>query len=85
MKYNRGSMIGEDGPYQDYAIDAIQFDIVQETVDIITADMPDGRSDNAYAFARAAFDYLHKNVAYDKYAPLVARACYMSSSLRWRL
>ena len=72
--YNRGSMIGEDGPYQDYAIDAIQFDIVQETVNTIAADIPDGRSNNAYAFARATFDYLHKNVAYDKEAPLVARS-----------
>ena len=72
--YNRGGMIGEDGPYQDYAIDAIQFDIVQDTVDIIAASIPDGRSDNAYAFARAAFDYLHKNVVYDKNAPIVARS-----------
>ncbi|MAR93667.1 MAG: hypothetical protein CMA45_01115 [Euryarchaeota archaeon] len=72
--YNRGSMIGEDGPYQDYAIDAIQFDVVQETADTISASIPEGRSDNAYAFARATFDYLHKNVAYDKNAPVVARS-----------
>lgn len=72
--YNRGAMIGEDGPYQDYAIDAIQFDIVQDTADTISASIPEGRSDNAYAFARAAFDYLHKNVAYDKNAPLTARS-----------
>tara|TARA_B000000609_G_scaffold158339_1_gene155941 strand:- start:674 stop:2197 length:1524 start_codon:yes stop_codon:yes gene_type:complete len=72
--YNRGTMIGEDGPYQDYAIDALQFDIVQNTVETIAADVPDGRSDNAYAFARATFDYLHKHVAYDKFAPDVARS-----------
>ena len=72
--YDRGTMIGENGPYQDYAIDAIQFDIVEDTADTIAASIPEGRSDNAYAFARAAFDYLHKNVAYDKDAPVVARS-----------
>jgi hypothetical protein len=72
--YNRGTLIDENGPYQDYAIDAIQFDIVEDTADIISASIPEGRSDNAYAFARAAFDYLHKNVAYDKNAPLTSRS-----------
>jgi hypothetical protein len=72
--YNRGTLIDENGPYQDYAIDAIQFDIVEDTADIISASIPEGRSNNAYAFARAAFDYLHKNVAYDKNAPLTSRS-----------
>jgi len=72
--YNRGDKIGEDGPYEDYAIDATQFKIVQDTVDTIAASIPEGRSDNAYAFARATFDYLHKYVQYDKDAPTVARS-----------
>ena len=32
------------------------------------------RQENAYAFARAAFDYLHKHIPYDKNAPVEARS-----------
>ena len=30
--------------------------------------LPEGRQDNVYAFARAAFDWMHENVPYDDYA-----------------
>ncbi len=58
---------------QEYAINA-QDAIVISTAESISSSLPEGRSDNAYAFARAAFDYLHLNVAYDKNAPVVARS-----------
>ena len=64
--YNRGSPAG-------YAINS-QADVVLSTAEIISAGLPEGLQDNAYAFSRAAFDYLHLNVAYDKFAPNVARS-----------
>ena len=48
--------------------------IVTSTAQTISASLPEGRSTNAYAFARATFDYLHANVLYDKNAPVVARS-----------
>ena len=36
----------------------------------ISQGLPEGLQDNAYAFARATFDYLHLTVAYDKNAPV---------------
>ena len=63
--YNKGRF--------DYAING-QDAIVISTAETISSSLPEGRSDNAYAFARAAFDYLHQNVAYDKNAPVVARS-----------
>jgi hypothetical protein len=35
--------------------------------------LPEGRENNAYAFARAAFDWMHENVPYDKEAATVPR------------
>ena len=64
--YNRGSPAG-------YAINA-QAEVILSTVETISAGIPEGLQDNAYAFSRAAFDYLHKNIAYDKLAPVVARS-----------
>lgn len=64
--YNRGSPAG-------YAINS-QAEIILSTVAAISADLPEGMQDNAYAFSRATFDYLHKNIAYDKMAPVVARS-----------
>lgn len=63
--YNKGRL--------DYAINA-QDAVVVSTAETISASLPEGRSTNAYAFARAAFDYLHLNVLYDKNAPVVARS-----------
>ena len=62
--YNKGRF--------DYAINS-QDAIVTSTAQTISASLPEGRSTNAYAFARATFDYLHANVLYDKNAPVVAR------------
>jgi len=56
-----------------YAINA-QDQIVIQTAALISADLPEGRQDNAYAFSRAAFDYLHKHVSYDDEAPSPARS-----------
>jgi len=64
--YNRGSPAG-------YAINS-QAEIVLSTAELISASLPEGLQDNAYAFSRAAFDYLHANIAYDKFAPNVARS-----------
>jgi hypothetical protein len=41
---------------------------------MISAGIPENRKDNAYAFARAAFDYLHAHITYDKNAPITARS-----------
>ena len=56
-----------------YAINA-QDALVTSTADLIASSLPEGRSDNAYAFARAAFDFLHANVVYDTEAPSPARS-----------
>ena len=57
----------------DYAING-QDAVVISTAQTISASLPEGRSTNAYAFARATFDYLHQNILYDKNAPVVARS-----------
>jgi len=57
----------------DYAING-QDAIVKSIADTISATLPEGKSDNAYAFARASFDYLHANVQYDHDAPRTARS-----------
>ena len=44
------------------------------TADTIASSLPEGSSDNAYAFSRAAFDYLHAYVSYDREAPSPARS-----------
>ena len=48
----------------DYAIDG-QNALVMSTADTIATSLPEGSTDNAYAFARATFDYLHTYVSYD--------------------
>ena len=48
--------------------------IVTSTAQTISASLPEGRSTNAYAFARATFDYLHANIQYDKNAPVASRS-----------
>ena len=57
----------------DYAINS-QDAIVISTAQTISATLPEGLSENAYAFARATFDYLHKHIPYDKNAPVEARS-----------
>ena len=64
--YDRG---GSDG----YAINA-QDAIVMATADAISSSLPEGSSDNAYAFSRATFDYLHAFITYDREAPTPARS-----------
>ena len=64
--YDRGSQGG-------WAIDA-QHAEVQAAVRNIEAMLPEGESENAYAFARSAFDYLHANIQYDTEADAIARS-----------
>lgn len=66
--YNRGT---QSNPY--WAINA-QDGIVMSTADLISTSLPEGKSNNVYAFSRAAFDYLHVNVEYDRDAPVTARS-----------
>ena len=61
------------GQRVDYAINS-QDAIVISTAQTIASTIPEGRADNAYAFARAAFDYLHKHIPYDRNAPVTARS-----------
>jgi hypothetical protein len=68
--YDRGVRNGENAGY---AINA-QHELVNSTASLISASLPEGLKDNAYAFSRAAFDYLHEHVSYDKQAPLIARS-----------
>ena len=68
--YDRGIQDGQD---HGYAINA-QDEIVNSTASLISADLPEGLQNNAYAFSRATFDYLHKHVEYDKNAPNPARS-----------
>ncbi len=56
-----------------YAING-QDAIVKSAADQISSSLPEGKSDNAYAFSRASFDYLHAFVEYDKEAPVTARS-----------
>ena len=64
--YDRGGSAG-------YAINA-QDALVMATADTIASSLPEGRTDNAYAFARATFDYLHAYISYDRDAPSTARS-----------
>ncbi|MEL0331347.1 MAG: transglutaminase-like domain-containing protein [Candidatus Poseidoniales archaeon] len=61
------------GPGAGFAINA-QDAIVLATADTIASSLPEGNSDNAYAFSRATFDYLHAYVSYDREAPSPARS-----------
>ena len=51
-----------------YAINA-QNDAVNDFADIVSSSLPEGYADNAYAFSRAAFDYMHAMISYDRDAP----------------
>ena len=67
------------GQRVDYDEDS-QDAIVISTAEASCIDNTEGRADNAYAFARAAFDYLHKHIPYDRNAPVTARSgpeCYV--------
>ena len=58
--------------YGSYKIDATASNVIDAATQI-SQRLPDGLSDNVYAFARATFDYLHEKVVYDKLAPTPAR------------
>ena len=68
--FDRGSQQGVD---HGYAINS-QHAIINETASLISANLPEGLKDNAYAFSRATFDYLHEYISYDKNAPSPARS-----------
>ena len=68
-----GSLWYDRGPGAGFAINA-QDAIVMATADTIASSLPEGSSDNAYAFSRATFDYLHAYVSYDREAPSPARS-----------
>jgi len=69
-----GSSLWYDrGPGAGFAINA-QDAIVMATADTIASTLPEGSSENAYAFSRATFDYLHAYVSYDREAPSPARS-----------
>ena len=68
--YDRGA---SNGINHGYAINA-QNDLITQTASLISASLPEGRSNNAYAYSRAVFDYLHEHVTYDKEAPDPARS-----------
>ena len=48
--------------------------LVLSTADAIAMTLPEGKTENAYGFARATFDYLHSAVTYDRLAPVTARS-----------
>lgn len=68
--YDRGT---KGGVNHGYAINS-QEELVQSTAELISSSLPEGLQDNAYAYARAAFDYLREYVEYDKNAPTPARS-----------
>ena len=68
-----GSLWYDRGPGAGFAINA-QDAIVMATADTIASTLPEGSSENAYAFSRATFDYLHAYVSYDREAPSPARS-----------
>mgnify|MGYP006145703859 FL=1 len=68
--YDRGT--DRYGVDHSYAINA-QHQTVIETAHLISSNLPEGLQDNAYAFSRAAFDYLQVSVEYDEKAPITAR------------
>ena len=73
--YDRGGVTIQDDVYgyitYGWAIDARQASAptVYQTAASISASLPSDLKDNAYAFARATFDWLNDNVPYDDYAP----------------
>ncbi len=72
--YDRGtSPVLDSRSLGGWAINA-QHEVVNEVANQILQTLPEGESDNAYGYARAAFDYLHKHATYDKNAPIIARS-----------
>lgn len=72
--YDRGnSPILDERSLGSWAIDG-QDSTVMNVSNLITQSLPNGENENAYGYARAAFDYLHKHVTYDKSAPIIARS-----------
>jgi len=69
--YNLGNY--ENGSSRGHAIDATA-QIVQDTANLISMRLPEGRQDNVYAFARAAFDWMHESVPYDDFALTTPRS-----------
>ena len=67
--YDRGGMDG-------WAVDGRQATAptVYQTAANIMASLPDDLQDNAYAYARATFDWLNANIPYDGDAPGTARS-----------
>ncbi len=67
--YDRGGQYG-------WAIDGRQSTtpLIYQTAANIEASLPSSLKDNAYAYARATFDWLNDNVPYDTTAPNVARS-----------
>ena len=77
--YDRGGITVEDDVYgyitYGWAIDGRQATAptIYQTAASISASLPSNLNDNAYAYARATFDWLNDNVPYDDYAPGTAR------------
>ena len=69
--YSRPPQAGATVPY--WAING-QDAVTTSTADTIASALPEGESENAYGFARAAFDFLHANVQYDREAPVTSRS-----------
>ncbi len=63
----------EDGTSRGHAVDSTA-QIVQDTANLISMRLPEGRQDNVYAFARAAFDWMHESVPYDDFALTTPRS-----------
>ena len=72
--YDRGGVV-KNGITYGWAIDARQntAPTVYQTAASISASLPSDLKDNAYAYARATFDWLNENVPYDTNAPGTAR------------
>ena len=73
--YDRGG-ISVGGITYTWAIDSRQATAptVYQTAASISASLPSSLKDNAYAYARATFDWLNDNVPYDTNAPGTARS-----------
>ena len=72
--YDRGvSPILDSRSLGGWAINAQHDEVIAISEQIIQS-LPEGESENAYGYARAAFDYLHQHTEYDKQAPIIARS-----------
>ena len=72
--YDRGmSPVIDSRSLGGWAINAQHQEVI-EVANQISQSLPEGEAENAYGYARAAFDYLHKHATYDKQAPVIARS-----------